>query len=124
LLSNYRPIENHSSHPDQHFIANGAGMHDCGMADRYKVPKTAGIIIGKMNDGVVLDIRVMANHDAIDIAAENGMVPNAGPVAQGDIADNHGAIGDINAFAEHGLFPEKTVQLLFERVHAKLNIAI
>ena len=62
---------------DQNLVANGAGMHDGRMPDRDIVSDEAGEIVGQVQHGVVLNVRVVPDHDAVDVAAHHGVVPDA-----------------------------------------------
>src|SRR4029077_5202197 len=81
------------------------------------VADDAGIVVGEVEDGVVLDIGMMANDDAVDVAASDGVVPDAGMVAEGDIAEDDCAFGDVNVFAEGWFFAEEGLKLFLEFVH-------
>src|SRR5207249_788869 len=87
-------------HADQRFVTQGAGMHDGGMADGDKIPDQAGKFIREMDDGIVLDIGVMADGDAVYVTPHDGVVPHAGIISDSDVSQDHGAVSDINPFAE------------------------
>ena len=70
---------------------------------------------GDMNHGVVLNIAVMADDNAVDVATQNGVVPDAGMVAERDIADDDAGAGDINVLANRWFFAQKCIELLLER---------
>lgn len=88
-------IEDCRSHADEDIIRNGAGMDDGGVTYGDIIADHAGKIVGEMDDGVVLDVRVVANHDAIDITAKYRVIPDARAVAEGDVADDDGGSGDV-----------------------------
>lgn len=114
-------IENGCTHADKTFVANCAGVNDGGMADRDIVSKNAGVVVGEVEDGVVLNIAVVTDNDAIDIAAKDGIVPDAGMVTERHVTEDDGGRGDINVLANRRFFAQKSVELLFERHEKVLN---
>lgn len=88
-------------------------MPDCDI-----VSQDTRIIIRKMQDGIVLNIGMVADDNPVDIAAHHGVVPDAGMIAQSDIAHHHGAFGDIDVFAQSRLFAQKCFELLNKFSHA------
>src|SRR6266436_4319019 len=75
--AHFHIVKNNDAHPDKHFIVDFAGVHDGAVADRDQLAYDSGIVCIEMDDRIVLNIRARANDDAIDIAAQNGAVPNA-----------------------------------------------
>ena len=71
-----------------------------------------------MQHGVVLNVRVVADDDAVDVAAQHRAIPDAGVRAERHVADDDGGLGEIDAFAELRFFAEKFIELLCEFVHA------
>jgi hypothetical protein len=69
-----------------------------------------------MQHGVVLNVAARADDDAVDVPAQDGVVPDAGAVAEGDIAHHDRAAGDINVFAQHRLFAQESAELFVERL--------
>jgi hypothetical protein len=61
----------------------------------------------------------MTDDDAVDVAASDGVVPDAGVVAEGDIAEDDCAFGDVNIFAEVRFFVEEGLKLFQEFVHER-----
>jgi len=55
-----------------------------------------------MEDGVVLNVGVMADADLVDVAAEDGVHPDAGVFADDDVADELGGIVDVGSVGELG----------------------
>src|SRR5207237_4324086 len=68
-------------------------------------------VSGHMHHRLVLDVGVVADHDPVDVTAENGVKPDARMVANSDITDNHRAVGQINALPDRGLALQKRFQL-------------
>jgi hypothetical protein len=57
----------------------------------------------------------VADHDAVNVTADDGVIPDAGVITERDIAKHDGAARDENAFAEGRLFAQKSSEL-FRRV--------
>ena len=73
------------------------------MADRDQFADVAAEVIGEMNDRVVLDVGARADGDFVDVAAEGGVVPNAGFFVDRDAANDIGTGGDEGAFVDFGM---------------------
>jgi hypothetical protein len=54
---------------------------------------------------------MMTDFDSVDVAAENGVIPNAGMIAQRDVAENHSAARDVNAGAKPWRAAQECVEL-------------
>jgi hypothetical protein len=65
----YGPVENHCAHADQGFIADGASMHDGAMPHRHVMPHQARVRVGDMQNGPVLNVGMMPDHDPVDVPA-------------------------------------------------------
>jgi hypothetical protein len=52
--------------------------------------------------GVVLDVGIVANADLVDVAAKDGVHPDAGVLADNDVADELGGVVDIRGAGELG----------------------
>jgi hypothetical protein len=70
-----------------------------------------------MEDGVVLDVRVVADDNAVDVAANDSVVPDAGMLPDGHISQNNRAASDIHPIAQSRFFAEKRLELLIQFVH-------
>ena len=121
LFTDFRAVENGRPHADQTFVANGARVDDGRVADGHVIADDAAEVIGEVKDGVVLNIAVMTDGDAIDVAAQNGVIPDAGMVAERDVADDDAGAGNINVLANRWLFTQKCIELLLERHADVLN---
>ena len=117
LVADDRAIEDGGAHANEHFVANGAGVKDGAVTDGDVVAEQAGKIIGQMEDGIVLDVAVVADDDAVDVGSRDGVVPDAGMIAHGDIAQNDSAFRNIHPIAEGRLLVEKSLELSFQFVH-------
>src|SRR4051812_41625688 len=87
------------------------------MSDGDVVSHDARKGVSEMNDGVVLNISMVADDDAVDVAAKHGVIPNAGMIAEGDVAEDGCAASDEDAFAEFGLLAEEAVELFLQFSH-------
>jgi len=112
MFADLGAVQNGRAHADEALITDSAGMDDGGMANGDPIAQNAGMFIGKMKDGVVLDVGVVSDNDAVDVAAQDGVIPNAGVIAESDVAENDGAARDVNAFAKRRLAAQEGVELL------------
>ena len=83
------------------------------MTDRDVVAENARVIIGEVQHGIVLNVAVMTNDDTVDVTAKHSVIPDAGVIAERDVADNDTGRGDIDVLADGRFFAEKFIQLLF-----------
>src|ERR671936_1391171 len=94
-------VEDDAADADQRVVADVAAVqHDAvpdGDAVAHHGREPARVDV---DDGVVLDAGVAADADALDVAAENRPVPDAAARADDPVADDAGARGDEDAFAE------------------------
>ena len=90
------------------------------MPHGHVIADDARKIIREMQHGVVLDVRVVADDDAVDVAAQHRAIPHARMRAERHVADDGRGLGDENIFAELRFFAEKFVQLPCQFVHAKI----
>ena len=76
-------------------------------------------IVREMQHGVVLDVRVVADDDAVDVAAHHRAIPHARMRAERHVAKHDGGLGEINALAELRRFAQKCVELFHRIFHAE-----
>jgi len=62
----------------------------------------------------------VADHNAIDVTAQDGVVPHAAVRTEGDITEHHGPARNIDTAAKFGRAPQMGVELADELVHASL----
>lgn len=92
ILPDLGAIEHHRADPDQGPFRYPAAVHHRAMADADLVGQEGGETTGRdMQRGLVLDIRPLANHDALDVPAQNAAVEHTRIASDLDIADHHGA---------------------------------
>src|SRR3954447_18953105 len=77
------------------------------MADRHVVADLVGYATVAVNHGTVLDVDALANSDWRDVAANDGVEPEAGEFADGDVADDGRVVSE-----------EKSVRSLRKQCHA------
>jgi hypothetical protein len=53
-----------------------------------------------MEDAVVLNVGIVADPDLMDVAAENGVHPDAGVFANDNVADKLGGVVNVSGFGE------------------------
>lgn len=70
-------VQNGCAHAHQNFIGDGAGMQDRSVPDGHEVAYQTWNLIGNVQHRVVLDVRVMPDDDAVDVTAENSIIPGA-----------------------------------------------
>ena len=84
----------------------------CGSGVRqYQNPLPTVDIIIEMQDGIILDVGVVTGDDAVDVTAQDRVVPNAGGFTQGDGACHHRAVGDIDIPAQRRSLAQEPVEL-------------
>jgi hypothetical protein len=81
------------------------------MPDGDIIADQTGELIGEVHDGVVLNIGVVADNDAVDVPAEHGIVPDTREIAQRDIADHYRALREIDPFAKNRATAKKRFEL-------------
>src|SRR5262249_57530812 len=74
---------------DADVIHDRAGVDDAAMSDGHVGSHDAREFRGDVEHGVVLDVGVAAERDVVVlVAAEDGERPHAGPLFDGDVADD------------------------------------
>ena len=63
---------------------------------------------------------MVADDDAVDVAAQHRAIPHARMRTDGHVAENDGGFGEVNALAELRFLPQKFVELLFRLAHARV----
>src|SRR5579883_1011664 len=94
-------IEQDRAHTDETAILDGAGVDDGGVADRaVAADHRPEAFAGHVYDRAVLDRGASADADRHDVAPYRGGVPDRRVVADLDVADHRGVLGDEHAAAE------------------------
>jgi hypothetical protein len=92
-------------------------MNNRRMTDGDELSENAGKIVGEMQHGIVLNITAFADDNAIDVAANHRVIPNARIIAERHVTEHDCAARDVNIFAERRFFSEKCFKLLNEFGH-------
>lgn len=117
LFADNGAIENGRTHADQNFITDRAGMDYGGVTDGDVVADETGELVREVKNGIVLDVGMVADDDAVDVASNDGVIPDARVVAEGDVAEDDRAFGDINVLAKGGLFAKESFKLVQKFIH-------
>lgn len=79
-------------------------MHGGVVADRAEIADGDGVEVSlAVEDGAVLDVGLGADVDAVDVSAEDGVDPDAGVMAEGDVADEVGGGIDVAGVGDAGV---------------------
>jgi len=124
LPAHHRAVQNHRAHANQHFIAYLAGVDNCRVAHGHVIAQPAGELVRQVQHRVVLDVGMVAHDDAVDVPAQNGVVPNTRISSQPDITQHHGAVGDVNSRSEARPFPQEGRELSFQFAHDRAYGAV
>src|SRR5205814_1521739 len=105
VLTDNDVIEESRPHPDQAVGFDRAAVHHHSVPNGHIILENQRArILHDMPDRAVLNIRVLANADVVDIAPDDTVVPDARMVADFHVADNLSAVGDINPRAQFWRF--------------------
>src|SRR5206468_2545069 len=89
------------SHADERAALDRAAVHDRAMPDRDFLGHDGWPgVVGDMEHAVVLDVRPRSDADVIDVAAKDGAEPDRAVVADLDVADERGVLGDEHTLPE------------------------
>ncbi len=80
-------------------------MNDRTVTDRDQFANDRGRIVIDMNDGVILNVRAWADHDAADVAAQNRAVPNTRFFTDGDGRARNDERGGVNPLVQSEVPP-------------------
>jgi hypothetical protein len=103
VAADHGMVEDHALDADQRFVADGAAMQHDQVADGdvgAERQRHAGV---DMQHRAVLDVAAGADGDRVVVAAHHGVPPDAGGVAEADVADHGGVGGDPGLTSEDGL---------------------
>jgi hypothetical protein len=88
-------------------------MNDGDMANSDVIAHDTREIVRQVQDGVVLDIRMVSDDNAVEVTPEHGVAPDAGVLTERHVAEQNRAPSDINAFAQGWFLQKEPVQLPF-----------
>src|SRR5258708_36447636 len=83
-ISDLRTIEDRAAHADEAFVSDCARMDDRRVSDRRVTTYFDAIFVGEMYNGAVLHIAPLSYFDRIDVAPENGAIPDTAHRAEFD----------------------------------------
>lgn len=78
-LANDGTAQQNRAHPNQRAIAHATRMEDRAVAHRYVSTHDRGNAVVRVNNGVVLNVGVGADHDRFNIPPQNRPRPNRCP---------------------------------------------
>src|SRR5439155_22004020 len=78
------------AHPDQRAVADARAVDDRAVANDDVVADVGGRVAVDVDDAVVLEVRPLADHHAVQVGAHDGPVPDRAVGADRDIADHGG----------------------------------
>ena len=91
VAANDSPVHHDRTHPNQHIIMYCATMNNGSMSDAHIVSDAGWIFfVGTVDDRIVLDVDPVSDADAIYIATNNSIEPDAAMVTHAHIANNGG----------------------------------
>jgi hypothetical protein len=95
-LADAAVVEDSAAHADEAGVFDGASVDGCVVADGDPVAEGDGVDVAHaVEDGAVLDVGVSADADAVDVAADDGIHPDAGVFTEDDIANDLGRQVDV-----------------------------
>src|SRR5208337_2626935 len=96
-------IEDNRTHADEAAGLNGAAVQD-GIVSHADVvaDEDAVLFLHAVEDTVVLNVGIVADADLVDVAAKDGVHPDAGVFAEDDVADELGGVVDVAGVGELG----------------------
>ena len=97
-----RPPQHRRAHADQRAVADGHPVDDRAVADHDVVADVVRHAAVAVDDGVVLHVGAASDRDGGDVAADDGVEPNAGVGTGGDVADDRGVVSPVRAVAVAG----------------------
>src|SRR5688572_28139565 len=92
-------------------------MHDRRVPDSYIAAHEAWEIVLQVQNGAVLNIRVGADDNAVDVPTIYGVVPDTLMIADDDVSHHDRATRNVNTFADPRCFRQVSVQPLLQ-VHS------
>ena len=97
-LRRFRAIEDDAAHADQAARVDGAAVQDHAVADGDVVAEDQRMRLAHhVQHRAILHIRPRADADEIDVAANHGAGPDAGLLADRDVADDDGLRVNVSA---------------------------
>jgi len=96
-------VQDDAAHADEAAGFDGASVENDGVADGDVVAYVDSVLLfHAVEDGVVLNVGVVADADLVDVATEDSVHPDAGVLAHYDVSDELGGVVDVAGFGELG----------------------
>ncbi len=96
-------VEDDGAHADEAAGFNGAAVEDGVVAYGDIVANVDAVLFfHAVEDAVVLNVGIVADADLVDVAAENGVHPDAGVFTENDVADELSGVVDVAGVGELG----------------------
>src|SRR5579883_413793 len=96
--------EDNGVHANKYMVTYRRAMHDSAVTDRTLIPNRQGRILIDVQHAVILNIGAASNDDGRAISSHDRIVPDAGPFANGDIANDHRARGNEDVALDGGRY--------------------
>lgn len=96
------PVEQDRAHADQAFVLDHTAVQDHAVAHGDAISDQAGNARVGVNHGEVLQVRPFADADALGIAPDDRVIPDAGVGSDLDVSQNNGAGRDEGGWIDHG----------------------
>ena len=98
-------IHYNGAHAHQHIVVQRTAMHQCIVPNGYIVADNGfAALVRAMDDGTILHIDLVAQADAVDIAADNGVEPHTARITHFHVAHNSSVGCNKAGFAPAGCF--------------------
>ena len=92
-LPDHTVVHDDGAHADKHIVLDGAAVYDGVVAYAHIVAHHGReFLVGAMDGGVVLNVDLVAEGDAVHIAAHDAAVPKATAVAAFELANYNGGL--------------------------------
>jgi hypothetical protein len=99
-------VHDDGAHADENFIAEFAAVYDSVVTDGDVVAnKGLGLLVSGVYDHAVLYVYFIADADAVDVAAYDGIEPDTYIIADLDVSYHSSIRGDKAIFSKFGEFP-------------------
>ena len=80
------------------------------------------MIVGEVQDRVVLDVGAAANFNAIDVTPQHGPIPDTGFVTESDIAHHHGGLCEVDIAPQYRALAEMAFELRDQGFHGGFGV--
>lgn len=95
-------VEQNRAHRDQAIVFDRRAVHDGAMTDGDTVSNVRRDAIVNMNDGSILNVAVVADHDRVGVAANHRGGPHRDALSESHVAGDDGGGMDERGGIDHG----------------------